>query len=173
MLYREIISEARHPLSQLRVNDIDLDAAARHFDLPIADQFASHRSLLRGLQDTKRAMLALFANEAQITVYRALDVAVQNLNTEDIGIAWAWDLDGALLGSSLGDRQGIIVIGKVSAEGVDWATTVAVNTFREDEQEIVLRDGATVQIEQVVTVAGRRLGADVTPDGLRNQSVTV
>lgn len=118
-------------------------------------------------------MLALFANEAQITVYRALDTDVQNLDTNDIGIAWAWSLDGALLGSSLGDRQGIIVIGKVRAEGVNWATTVAVNTFREDEQEIVLCHGTTVQVERVVTVASRRIGGDVTPNGMRNQSVTV
>lgn len=160
-----------HPLRQLRVTDIDLDAAQQHFDLPTADQFASPAALRSGLAATKRNLLAIFAKEPQIVIYRALDATVDELDINDIGIAWAWSAGGALFASRV--RNGIMVIGKVTQDGVDWATTVAVNTFREDEQEIVLRSGAQVAIEQVVTVVNESLGDAVTPASLRGLSVRV
>ena len=45
---------------------------------------------------------------------------------------------------------GIILVGKVSIHDVDWFTTIAVNSFHEDETEIVIEEGSPVLIEMIV-----------------------
>lgn len=152
-----------NPLRQLNVADIDVDAAAHHFGLPIADQFSG--SVRRALSASKRDLLALFGKQSDISIYRVLDIPLHELNTSEVGVCWAWSTEGALKGSGLssrGNRTGILLAGRVDAAEVNWELTVAVNAFHEDEAEIVLIEGATVTLDAVYAAKGAEVGGEVS-----------
>jgi hypothetical protein len=171
MRYHEIMTEtvlAESSLRTIQINDIDLDAAARHFDLPIEGQVAG--SMRRALSATKAGLVRLFKGQTHIRIYRGLDVSVDELNVVNLGIAWAWGEEGAIKGSGIGssNQTGIILTGEVAEPDVDWGSTIAVNTFHEEEQEIVLQHGVQVKILSIHNLTGHSIGANVTPETLRN-----
>jgi len=137
-------------LRRLNVKTIDLDEARRHFDLPVDDQFASRADLVAGLRATRDALLDLLSDSPVIPVWRGMEVDhgwVESLAPgSELGRSWAWSRDGAAKGSGLdhGAPDGVMLAGAVGPSQVDWALTVAVNTFHEDECEIVLKEDAPV-----------------------------
>lgn len=167
MHYHEL-TETRS-LRQVRIKDINLDDAQRHFDLPTEGQIAG--SMSRALAASKAGLLQLFKGETVITIYRGFDIPVEELDIDHLGISWAWNPDGAIKGSGLGtaNTTGILLTGIVDEAMVDWHLTIAVNAFHEDEQEVVLHHGVAVTIKTIHNVAGYQLGPDVTPAALKNQ----
>lgn len=143
-------------LRSTNVREIDLDEARRHFDLPIEEQFHSHRDLMSGLSETKSQFIDLFKGSDAIEVWRGMDCDREwagNVQPgDDLGDSWAWQQDGALKGSGL-DRQtssGVLIVGEVHESDVDWGMTIAVGTFHEDEYEIVVSDPTAVTVRRII-----------------------
>lgn len=159
-------------LSAVKVAEIDVEEARRHFDLPIEDQMG--RGSVRGhLSGTKKALLALFRGRREIEVWRGMDVPdgwVDGLRPgAPLGSCWAWSEDGAMRGSGFDARASlddgsVILRGRVSPENVDWSTTIAVNAFSEGENEIVLLPWAVVALDSVVRLRTR---TEMLGEGMR------
>lgn len=164
-----------HPLRQVQVRDIDVDSALHHVDLPVADVYPNRVALVRGLSATKANLLRLFGKVQTLTVWRALEAGLDKLELDDLGQCWSWSSEGALHGSGLDrrERAGILLRVLVSAEEVDWDTTVVANAFSPDEQEVVLQPGADVTLLEVNEVSGHRIGTDITPAALRGRHCSV
>lgn len=161
---REIIDivEVCHPaaglimtksrLSSVIVKNIDVGAAAEHFDLPYEDQFASKRQLNSGLLQTKRSFQHIFKGKKTIRAFRGLSVDetwMERLNPGDeLGKCWAWDMEGAERFAR--DPGSVIIIADILADLVDWETTIAVNTFHPDERELVIDDYADIILVDIL-----------------------
>ncbi len=159
-------------LRSVKVSDIDVGEARRHFDLPIDDQMDG-RSIRGHLSGTKEALLALFKGRREIKVWRGMDVPegwVEGLESGDsLGTCWSWSESGAMRGSGFDSRSGldqgsVLLRGRVSPDHVDWPTTIAVNAFSEGENEIVLLPEAEILLDSVVDL---HAGSDALGDGLR------
>jgi len=153
--------EASHPLARLKISDIDIDDAKRHFDVPLDGQFSSHQAMVSGFRETKKELISLFGNMTSIPVWRAiiLEYGWKPLKGKPLGRSWAWDKDGACYATGItnsrartysdaGDRA-YILSGSVSPKSVDWAMTVACNTFQEREQEIVVFEGEEILLHDL------------------------
>jgi hypothetical protein len=150
------MSRTLETLRGVDVRKIDLDEAQRHFDLPVAEQFASKRDLISGLSSTKAQLLSLFKGSNSIEVWRGMNCdrewALSVQQGDDIGDSWAWQKEGALKGSSL-DRtgaDGVLIKGVIDESDIDWELTIAVGTFHEDEFEIVIADPSAVTLTSIV-----------------------
>jgi hypothetical protein len=173
---------AKHPLKALNVAKIDVDAARVHFDLPIEDQFRSKAELRQGLRLTKEQLLHLFGDEPYVTVFRGMTVPLDFVDTiqarAPVGQCWAWADDGALKGSGLGSGNlagsnlGIILVAFVHPKDINWEFTVAVNTFHEDEKEIVVNEDAGLLLQKVLQVKDGRITDDILPDEKCGMEVT-
>jgi hypothetical protein len=155
-------------LRSLRVRDIDLEEARRHFDLPIEDQFHSRRDLISGLTSTRDNLIAMFKSSDSVPIWRGMDCDKDWADSvqpgDDLGRSWAWQLDGALKGSGL-DRDGytgVVLMALVDESDIDWEMTVAVNTFHEDECEIVLRDGCAAELKTITEWPSKEVLLDWT-----------
>lgn len=151
-----------HALRTTKVRDIDIEAAAKHLDMPMD---LSPSQIRAALMQTKRELLALFKGQKQITVYRGLTVERGWTPRDGLGKSWSFTEHGALKGSGLSywrpthdDDLGVVIMGEVSMNDIDWPTTIAVNTMHPDEMEIVVEDGANVLVRKVAE--GSRLGVD-------------
>lgn len=172
----------RHPLAALNVSKIDIDAARHHFDLPIEDQFHSKADLRAGLKATKGQLLDMLGGDARITVFRGMTVPADFIATlvpgVSLGECWAWDQDGALKGSGLSSGMapqgeiGVLLIATVEPTGINWPFTVAVNTFHEDEKEIVVEEGASLVLHQVLLVEHGRAVRDILTQANKGLAVT-
>lgn len=172
----------KHPLKALNIAEIDIDAARDHFDLPIEDQFRSKSELRQGLKSTKDQLLHLLGDTPHIAVYRGMTVPADFMDTLEpkipVGRCWAWDQDGALKGSGLdsggaseGDI-GIILVATSDANDVNWAFTVAVNTFHEDEKEIVMADDASLSLQKILLVENGKIIRNILPEENRGMEIT-
>lgn len=172
----------KHPLKALNTSRIDIDGARHHFDLPIEDQFSSKAQLNQGLKATKEQLLDVLGDDDSITVFRGMTVEADFVGTLESGLpvgkCWAWASEGALKGSGLdrrdpgGDMIGIILVAKTSPENVNWEFTVAVNTFHEDEQEIVMLEDADLSLQKVLLVKNGFISRDLLGDHERNLTIT-
>lgn len=155
-------------LRAIRVKDIDLDEAQRHFDLPIEDQFSNRRDLISGLTSTRDSLIAMFKVTDTISIWRGMDCdkdwAASVEPGDDLGQSWAWQESGAIKGSGLDgyQAQGVLLFATVEEHDVDWELTIAVNTFHEDECEIVLRPDADVSLQTIHHWPSRELLVDWT-----------
>jgi hypothetical protein len=172
----------KHPLRALNVSKIDIEEARNHFDLPIEDQFSSKAQLNQGLKATKDQLLHMLGQDELVTVYRGMTVPsgfVDELEAGiPVGMCWAWDRDGALKGSRLDRGEasdgevGIILVATTDPENVNWEFTVAVNTFHEDEKEIVMIDDSDLILQKVLLVQDGRVVRDLLSDGQRGLEIT-
>lgn len=173
---------AKHPLKALNVAKIDIEAARRHFDLPIEDQFHTKSDLREGLKSTKAQLLDLLGEAFPVTIFRGMTVSSDFVDTlgvnTAVGQSWAWADDGALKGSGLASRNpaegeiGIVLVASALPEDINWAFTVAVNTFHEDEKEIVLDEGAKLSLQKILLVEDGRLIRDILTTEKRQMVVT-
>lgn len=147
---------AGSPLRTLSARAIDIVAAREHFDLPVEDQFASRKDLVSALEGVRRELADLFDGMEAVPVWRGLLAQAGDLPDDmeghDFGSCWSWSREGALKGSGLSEQSGgLLLEGAVHVDEVDWATTVAVNAFHEDEAEIVVPDGSAVAVSRIVS----------------------
>lgn len=173
---------AKHPLKALNIAEIDIDSARDHFDLPIEDQFRSKFELRQGLKTTKEQLLNLLGNTPYVTVFRGMTVCADFMNTLEpkmpVGRCWAWEQDGALKGSGLdsggtleGDI-GIILVATSNPDDINWAFTVAVNTFHEDEKEIVMTDDTSLSLQKILLVENGKIIRDILSEENRGMEIT-
>lgn len=172
----------KHPLKALNVSKIDIEEARNHFDLPIEDQFSSKAQLNQGLKSTKDQLLHMLGQDEQVTVYRGMTVPADFVDGLEpgipVGMCWAWDRDGALKGSGLDRREapsgdvGIILVAKTDPTNINWEFTVAVNTFHEDEKEIVMVDDAHLILQKVLLVQNGRVTGDLLGDSKQGLEIT-
>lgn len=150
---RSFMQIVENALRSSKAADIDIDDAMRHFDMPVD---MSRRDMRAAFAATKKQFIQMFKGQRTITVYRGLTVPHDWQPEDGLGRSWAFAVDGAMKGSGLrywrrnNDEMGVIMVGEVSIDDVDWLTTIAVNAFHEDEMEIVIREGAPVLVKQVV-----------------------
>lgn len=140
-------------LRATKTADISVDDAIRHFDLPV-DMTAS--SMKRAFAETKRQFLDMIGKDKTLTIYRGLSVEKGWKPRDGLGRSWAFGISGAMKGSGLSYWRatheadlGVLLIGEVSINDIDWMTTIAVNAFHEDEMEIVVNPGANVLVTEV------------------------
>lgn len=153
-------------LRSTKIADIDFDDAIRHHDLPDAGGISDYR---QAFKDVKADLAQLFAKQKMLTIYRAVVVDVSELDTDRTGISWAWEAEGALRGSAIGNTEtsGLLLEGRVATAQVNWHLTIAMNAFDPDEREIVLVRGASVTLISVHNAQGYNVGAEITPPSLR------
>jgi hypothetical protein len=122
----------------------------------VEEQFSTRRDLIAGLASTKAELIALFEESDTIEVWRGMDCDrawAENVQPgDDLGDSWAWQQSGALKGSGLDSQMssGVLVVGEVHESDVDWAMTIAVGTFHEDEAEIVIDNPRAVTVARII-----------------------
>lgn len=173
---------AKHPLKTLNISEIDIEAARDHFDLPIEDQFHSKAELRQGLKSTKEQLLDLLEDTPHLIVFRGMTVSADFMDTLEpqmpVGRCWAWEQDGALKGSGLDSCEtpegdiGIILVATSNADHINWAFTVAVNTFHEDEKEIVMADDASLLLQKVMLIENGKVIRDILTEENRGIEIT-
>lgn len=163
------VTESLAALKAVKISDIDIDEALKHFDIPVGD--VSPREMRAAFKQTKLELINLFKGMGTIVIYRGLIVdpswTPENSSYDGLGKSWAWDVDGALKGSGIkywtnkpnGDL-GLMIKAEVSPQYIDWETTIAVNSFHEDEQEIVVKSGAPIKVTSMVVAD--KFGVDET-----------
>lgn len=156
----DIVQPVEEDVRAARISDIDIDDAIRHFDMPVD---ISRSDMKRAFAETKRQFAAMFKGQKTIKVYRGLIVEDGWKPSDGLGRSWSFDEVGALKGSGLSSHRnetdrngkhpkgfGVMLIGEVSADDIDWLTTIAVNSFHEEEREIVIEEGSPVLIKAVI-----------------------
>jgi hypothetical protein len=149
-------------LASVKISDIDLQSAAEHFDLPYGDQFASKRALMSGLRETQKQFVGLFGRQSRLMIFRGMDVdpdwATKLQPGDELGVSWAWQAEGAhrfMTGSNP-----VLLQGEININDVNWELTIAVNTFRPDEMEIVLEPRAEITLISVTNAKNQQLLAN-------------
>jgi len=156
-------------LRATKTKDIDVDDAIRHFDLPVD---MSRADMKRAFAATKQQFLDMIGSAKTLTIYRGLQVEAGWKPRDGLGRSWAFGEYGAMKGSGLSywkptheDDLGVLMVGEVSINDIDWLTTIAVNAFHEDEMEIVVNEGAHVLVKEVKQADRTGIhGAFMTPN---------
>ena len=150
---RDLINIVENALRSAPIKGIDIDGAIRHFDMPVDLKPSEMKA---AFAETKRQFIAMFKGQKRITIYRGLRVTENWKPKNGLGRSWAFAEEGAMKGSGLAywkpehkGELGVMLFGEVSIDSVDWLTTIAVNAFHEDEQEIVLKPGAPIMLNMV------------------------
>jgi hypothetical protein len=147
---REWMNIVENALRNTDIKSIDVDDAIQHFDLPVDMNRADMR---HAFTETKKAFMAMFRGQNTVTIYRAIDVEGGWQPANGLGASWAYDAEGGFMEKEARDGW-IVLVGEVSVDDVDWATTIAVNTFHEDEREIVVERGSPVLLRQMLRFRG-------------------
>lgn len=140
---------ADRAIRMVRVQDIDLEMAARHLDLP--HDPISPRAFISGMNVMKRTLANLFKGMTHETFSRGVDRDRLNaaLSGEE-GIGRSWTMDSHIAHRFAGFSDGVILTGTINLLEVNWLLTIAVNTLSEAEDEVILNDGAKINLISVV-----------------------
>jgi hypothetical protein len=152
--------KVREDIGKINTKEIDVDHSIKHFDMPVD---LPRSQMKAAFAETKRQFVKMFKGQSKIKIYRGLIVKDDWMPTDKLGISWAYDSEGAMKGSGLksfknvanrdgkySEGMGVILVGEVAISDVNWLTTIAVNSFHEEEMEIVVEEGAPIFVQKVV-----------------------
>lgn len=159
-----MLMDSAGDIRKIKITQIDVAAAARHFDLPHDN--LSRREMIERMKGVRDEFADLVSGETTLTLYRGVDVAPDDAEVwgpiaqgrANVGQSWSLHREPAAVFAS---PDGIILTCEIALRDIDWQTTIAVNALSESESELVVRQGSAMTIRAIDTVLG-----DPPPSGL-------